>query len=100
LIEVCPLLLLERSVWGLSMTLDDHVVAVPSARTPIALPLGYGALYNHGDAPNAVWTVDEKRAVMEVRAATQIALGEEILIHYGEHFFDARGIKLSGGENA
>ena len=76
------------------MTLDDHVVAVPSARTPIALPLGYGALYNHGDVPNAVWTVDEKRAVMEVRAATQIAPGEEILIHYGEHFFDARGIAV------
>jgi uncharacterized protein len=92
LIELCPLLILERSLWGSSAVLDDHIVSVNFDHTSIALPLGYGALYNHGDYPNAIWTVGAGSSVMEVRATTRIALGEEILVHYGNLFFESRGL--------
>ena len=92
LVERCPVLRLERRVWGLSQNLDEHVVGMSARHTPISLPLGYGALYNHSDAPNADWTVSVTPALMEVRAKTLIPVGAEILIDYGSAFFKARNI--------
>lgn len=92
LIELCPLLLLESSTYASSPALADHLVSVQSSISPVALPLGYGALYNHGDAPNASWTVNGETALMEVRACKRIMPDDEILIDYGRLFFESRGI--------
>jgi len=92
LIELCPLLLLDSLEWAASAVLADHVVRVRSPYAAVALPLGYGALYNHSDIPNATWRVDGDAATMVVRARRKIAQDEEILIHYGRLFFDSRGM--------
>jgi uncharacterized protein len=98
LIELCPILALERRLWGLSTSLDDHLVCIERTHTPVGLPLGYGALYNHADVPNASWEVDSDLLRMEVRASATIAPGDEILIHYGNRFFEARRVPKNSYE--
>jgi hypothetical protein len=88
-IERCPLLFLSTAPDELA----DHVVGVRSSmRFPVALPLGFGALYNHSVTPNADWSVHRLQAAMIVTAATEITRGDEILIRYGGDFFAPRGI--------
>jgi hypothetical protein len=50
-------------------------------RGTVALPLGYGALYNHSYAPNAEY-VDRTPQTKLFRAVRDIAAGEEITINY------------------
>jgi uncharacterized protein len=50
-------------------------------RNKVALPLGYGALYNHSIAPNAEY-VDRAPRTKLFRALRDIAPGEEITINY------------------
>ena len=47
----------------------------------VALPLGYGALYNHSFTPNAEY-VDRSPRTKTFRALRNIAPGEEITINY------------------
>jgi uncharacterized protein len=47
----------------------------------VALPLGYGALYNHSFEPNAEY-VDRAPRTKTFRALRDIAPGEEITINY------------------
>ncbi|MFJ9825537.1 SET domain-containing protein-lysine N-methyltransferase [Streptomyces sp. NPDC101160] len=63
----------------------------------VALPLGYGALYNHADGPNANWSVDRAAAVMEVEARRDIAPGEEILMYYGSEFSAEQQARTAAG---
>ncbi|MGW4163737.1 SET domain-containing protein-lysine N-methyltransferase [Streptomyces sp. NPDC004788] len=86
LVERCPILRLDGSAWRSSAVLFDHAVTVSTRPLRVVLPLGYGALYNHADSPNASWSVDPEAAVMEVEACRDIAPGEEILIYYGREF--------------
>lgn len=50
-------------------------------RGTVALPLGYGALYNHSITPNAEY-VDRSPRTKVFRALRDIAPGEEITINY------------------
>ncbi len=86
-IERCPLLPLT----GLAQrALADYCVRLPPGLAQTAaLPLGFGALYNHSATPNAVWTVGSD--TMTVTAATGIEVGDEILISYGAGWFSSRG---------
>jgi len=99
LLEECPVIISDVDceefgdyvfVWG-----DGE-----SAR--LALPLGYGACYNHSSDPNACWQTDEHRALMIIWAARDIAADEEILISYGPKWFPTRGLnpaQESGGSS-
>ena len=58
-----------------------------------AFPLGYGALYNHSDNPNANYFVDQENGIMRIVANRMITKGEEIFIHYGENWFETHKIK-------
>jgi hypothetical protein len=86
LIELCPVLPLAPAAWQSSTSLFEHAVTVSLRPLKAVLPLGYGALYNHADSPNATWSVVSSAETMEVTAARDIALGEEIFIFYGPDF--------------
>ena len=89
-IERCPILLLRET----ALELADHVVRVRSSiEFPTALPLGFGALYNHSSAPNAVWLVERLQRTMTVVAHETIEASDEVLIHYGRAWFTARGLQ-------
>lgn len=51
------------------------------SRGKVALPLGYGALYNHSYSPNAEY-LDRAPKTKVYRALREIDAGEEITINY------------------
>lgn len=90
LLEECPVILTDAD----SEALDDYVfVWGDGGHDRFALPLGYGACYNHSSDPNAHWQMDESRALMIIWAARDIAADEEILISYGPGWFPTRGLQ-------
>lgn len=92
LIEECPLLVIEAYVPELDdyvIRWDDHVDADDDT---LLLPLGYGALYNHSDQPNAYWEPERSRTLMIIWACRDIAADEEIVISYGSQWFPNRGL--------
>lgn len=94
LIEECPVLVLR----DVPEELADYVVDWRPGSGARALPLGYGALYNHADAPNAGWNTESERGLMVIGALRDIAEGEEILISYGAQWFGEREMVVRGGE--
>ncbi|HEU5281950.1 MAG TPA: SET domain-containing protein [Gammaproteobacteria bacterium] len=58
-----------------------------------AIPLGFGAIYNHADRPNVNHEIDRERNVMRLKTNRPIAKGEEIFISYGNTWFSSRHIK-------
>lgn len=48
----------------------------------IAIALGYGSLYNHSEAPNAIFEPDYKNQYIIFRSLREIRPGEEIVIDY------------------
>lgn len=57
------------------------------------LPLGYGALYNHSDEPNAEYAFNEENSLLVFTALRPIKAGEEIFITYGSNWFASRHAK-------
>lgn len=90
LIEECAVLVLR----DVPDELDDYVIEWSREQVTRALPLGYGALYNHADAPNAGWNTDAERGLMVIGALRDIAEDEEILISYGPLWFGDRAVTM------
>ncbi len=63
------------------------------AEEGVALPLGYGAIYNHADTPNAYYEFDLENHLLIFRANRLIKKKEEILISYGNTWFSDRNAK-------
>lgn len=57
------------------------------------IPLGFGAIYNHADEPNAQYRFDDKEPIMYLTAKSPIKRGDEIFISYGSAWFEYRKIK-------
>lgn len=51
--------------------------------------LGYGCVYNHASDPNAYYRKNFETNVMNIFAKRDIKAGEEILITYGEDWFES-----------
>lgn len=89
LLEECPVLITDVDY----EELGDYVFSWGDGEDQRrALPLGYGACYNHSDNPNACWQMDKRRVLMIVGALRDIAADEEILISYGPKWFYTRGL--------
>lgn len=59
-----------------------------------ALVLGYGAIYNHSNSPNASYHFDTKRMTTTFYALHEIRAGEEITISYGKDWFSTRSLNV------
>ncbi len=88
-VEVCPLIILERLAMGVD-ELNDRLFVFEQEEELYALPLGYGALYNHSDEPNADWSIDYEKEQLRIIAKKDILPGEEITISYGENYWASR----------
>ncbi len=58
-----------------------------------AVFLGFGSLYNHSDDPNADYTINVNKRIATIKASRNIQKGEEILISYGDDWFESRNLK-------
>lgn len=54
------------------------------------IALGFGSLYNHADAPNAIKKNDYASEIITITAGEQIAKDQEIFISYGNKYFMVR----------
>lgn len=54
------------------------------------LPLGFGALYNHSDTPNAVIKIEHEHRLLILYALQGIPAGEEVTINYGKNWKQAQ----------
>ncbi len=79
LIEVCHLVIMPIEEVG--ATLERFVFFFSKKKS--AMATGYGALYNHTDAPNAWVEMDDEEKIIEISAIKDIRKGEEITIDYG-----------------
>lgn len=57
------------------------------------LPLGYGAIYNHSNEPNATFGYNEEMSLLVFTSLRPIKAGEEIFVSYGQRWFDIRQAK-------
>jgi len=89
-IEVAPILILNQRAMGVE-TLNDYLFVYDENEETFALPLCYGALYNHSDEPNAKWSIDYDNQQMRFIAKTNILTGQEITVSYGENYWATRG---------
>ena len=55
-----------------------------------ALPLGFGALFNHSDTPNARHELTSGLKTIRIFAIKPIKKGDEIFISYGPMYFPTR----------
>lgn len=84
LIEEVPVLvvpgrekhLIEQTV------LWDHWIAWGTRDQDLAIPLGFGSLYNHSYRPNAICFASHNPNKLEYVALREIKPGEEITINY------------------
>lgn len=82
-VEVCPLLEGDDDDWGLATS--DYTFK-RGGRS--ALPLGYGAVYNHSDNPSGNYSFRGTDWVLT--ANRTIRPGEEITVSYGEDYWSSR----------
>lgn len=54
------------------------------------IPLGYGAIFNHANIPNAIYNYDLEHQILIFKAREEIKPGDEIFIHYGNEWFYSR----------
>ena len=64
------------------------------AQDKTAVLTGLGFIYNHSEQPNATYFFDELNNVMVFQAKNAIETGEEIVISYGENWFDCRSATI------
>ena len=55
------------------------------------LCLGYGAVYNHQDEPNAVFKINHEKLYVDVIALKDISVDSEIFVSYGDNFNPPEG---------
>jgi len=84
IIEICPVIVLSQSDKKLvhQTKLHDYYFLWDEQMHTIALPLGYGCLYNHDESANADTEQDFSEKVIRIIAKRQIKSGEEITINY------------------
>lgn len=88
IVERCPLLRFPSTPRALA---DYTVTLRDDDEHPSALPLGFGAIYNHSATPNTVWRVTHD--LMTITATRHIAPDAEILINYGPEWFTCRAVE-------
>jgi hypothetical protein len=57
----------------------------------VLLVLGYGMLYNHSEDPNVEY-VQEEPSTVEYVALRTVEPGDELTIHYGDDWWETRGL--------
>lgn len=82
-IERCPVIVLTLAESELCQkTIFDSYLFDWSHGEKSALPLGYGAIYNHSFSPNARYYFSHTRHLMIFKAIKSIRPGEEITVNY------------------
>jgi hypothetical protein len=88
LVESCPTVELPDS--QVTGRLDDYVYS-SIKDGDVLIVLGYGMLYNHSPNPNVEYIQDEP-STLTFRALRTVMPGEELVIDYGDRWWQTRGL--------
>ncbi len=92
IIEKAPVILIDATENDIlkHTALYHYYFLVNKPETPVAIGLGYSSLYNHSCPSNAGYKIKTGKSIIIIKAARDIAPGEEITINYnGEPGNDA-----------
>jgi SET domain-containing protein len=97
LIESCPVIPFEpEHRAALEATpLYEYLYGWSDDCREVAIPLGYGLLYNHSDEPNASYHRNRSRNAIDFIATKFIAAGEEITISYLNSFDSPKKLRFT-----
>lgn len=84
IVEICPVIpfSIKDAKIAMETILGHYVFEWGKTNRNAALPLGYGAMYNHSSNPNIYYRMREPRNQIVFRARRDIAAGEELLSNY------------------
>lgn len=84
--EECPVISLPIKSGEWSDILLYYRFNFPSGNTPTeqVMALGYGAIYNHSNTPNAYWFSEIEKRTLKFAANRDIETEEEIFVYYGD----------------
>ena len=84
LIEKAPIILINdaEKVLLQHSCLHQYYFLLNNPVTPVAMGLGYSALYNHAADANAIYSIDSRNLSISIKACKKILPGEEITINY------------------
>ena len=87
LIERATVLIIPAGEWNYieNTVLSNYWFSFGPNREHAAIPMGYGALYNHSYTPNAVYEVKDWEMVVQFNALRDIQAGEEITVNYNRN---------------
>ena len=52
-----------------------------------AVMLGYASIYNHSDNNNAIWSFEEDKDIIYIKAIRDISPEEEVFVNYGPSYW-------------
>jgi len=78
--------LMQEYIFGWTKDMPDY-------KSKAALVFGTGAIYNSSSKPNAEWLTETRKKRFIYYATKNIKAGEEILIDYGEEYWESRDKK-------
>jgi len=88
LIEECHLMLFHNNdvIRYNDINLIRNGFAWPKStrKSHIAIPLGFGCIYNSSDEPNINWKTNEEKFLIEFYTVKDIKKGDELCHYYGE----------------
>lgn len=84
IVEVSPVIPLTAKDWQSikNTLLESYVYAWGKNGRYVALPLGYGGLFNHADDPNLSFWLNHRNKWITFRARRDIAAFEQLTIDY------------------
>jgi len=85
LLECCPALVLDEAG---AEAMFSYRWGLAHEESSFFLPLGLGSLYNHSEKPTAKGTLDVRRKVLEFYTTADMYKGQEVLVSYGDTYFD------------
>jgi SET domain-containing protein len=88
IIEVAPLIYFNREEVKPGSIIRDYDIGVNDNKN--AIMLGYASIYNHSNDPNIIWIINEAQKTITMMAVKNIKINEEILVSYGENYWDTR----------
>lgn len=98
-LEECHYIILKNAQWDkVPKPLWEYVFSwtneMADNKARAAVVFGSGALYNSSKKPNADWETSVKKNRFIFFATRKIKKGDEILVDYGEDYWDTRDLKF------
>ena len=101
LVEVCPVVVYPEDILKIAKwNAGDDPTACVHLGLPLyslrwgedqcAVPLGYGAIYNHSDSNNCQFVGGHEHGLLYIVSLRDIEPGEQLTVSYGETWFEGK----------